>query len=279
VNHINQPCGGQAPAIWTWRAEPMMAGRTVVITGGAKGVGRAFAEALGKAGANVVITGRDRAALDQAEQELHAIGVAVVSVVADCADRDAMNIVVRKARDVFGGLDVLVNNAGLCGPVGPTWVVNYDAWWAALAVNLGGTMISSRAALDFMASRGAGRIINIVSHADRDPWPYATASSVSTAAVIKLTQNLAAELHSHGISVISYHPGLLDIGVTAEANEAAATGGDHWERRIASWVGRERQSGPFTPIEKAANMLLQLIACDAPDLSGRYVSVDDDLSA
>ncbi len=247
-----------------------------MITGGAKGLGRAFADALGRAGANVVITGRDGAALTLAERELHAAGTSAVAVVADVTDRAAMARVVQRAEDAFGGLDVLVNNAGVRGPIGPTWEVDHDALWHAMEVNLGGTMIACRAALASMIPRGAGRIINIVSHAGVHRWPYATAYSVSKAAVIKLTENLAIELRRHGIVVLSYHPGLLDLGITIEGARAAESGGE-WERRIASWVEGERAAGRITPVARATDALLRLVTSDDKGLSGRYVTVDDEI--
>ena len=253
-----------------------MAGRrTVVVTGGAKGLGRAFAETLGRAGVNVVITGRDATALALAERELRAAGAAVEAVVADITDRAAMADVVRRAEDAFGVLDVLVNNAGVRGPVGPTWEIDHDALWRAMEVNVGGTMIACRAALESMVPRGAGLIVNIVSHAGVHRWPHATAYSVSKAAVIKFTENLAVEVRRHGVGVLSYHPGLLDIGLTVEGAKAATVGGV-WEQRIAAWVEGERAAGRITPVAQATDVLLRLVTSDDNELSGRYITVDDE---
>ena len=254
----------------------MLRGHTVVVTGGAKGLGRALADAFGRVNANVVITGRDGAALALAALELRAAGTSAVAVVADVTDRAAMARVVQRAEDAFGGLDVLVNNAGVRGPVGPTWEVDHDALWHAMEVNLGGTMIACRAALASMIPRGAGRIINIVSHAGAHRWPHATAYSVSKAAVIKFTENLAIELRHHSVVVLSYHPGLLDLGITIEGARAAASGGE-WERRIASWVEGERAAGRITPVARATDALLRLVTSDDKGLSGRYVTVDDEI--
>ncbi|MFB9902364.1 SDR family NAD(P)-dependent oxidoreductase [Allokutzneria oryzae] len=253
----------------------MLSGRTVVVTGGGKGLGLASATELGRAGANVVITGRDAAALDTATARLRSEGAAVASYVADATEPGAMAEVLRRAEVVFGPVDTLVNNAGQPGPVGPTWEVDQDAWWRTMEVNVRGTMLACAEALEVMVPRGAGRIINIASHAGVFRWPFVTGYSVSKAAVVKLTENLAVELRRHRIPVLSYHPGLLEIGLTGNTPKDST---DTWTRYLASWIDGEREAGRMTPTDKATGMLVRLVAGEADSLSGRYITVDDDLA-
>ncbi|WP_434445414.1 SDR family NAD(P)-dependent oxidoreductase [Lentzea sp. E54] len=247
----------------------------VLITGGAKGLGRSFAEELGRAGAFVVITGRDRQALLAARDEMRAEGIVVDAVAADSTDRAAVTSAVEHVERSAGGLDVLVNNAGLAGPIGNTWEVDDDEWWQAMEVNVRGTMLTSTAALPHMVRRGAGRIINIVSHAGVYRWPRATAYSVSKAAVIKLTENLAAETREHGVTVLSYHPGLVEAGITLSSLARAEAGGNPWEKRIAAWYEVERTAGRTTPIARAAAVLRRLAEGAADHRSGEYITVED----
>ncbi len=256
-----------------------MTGRApiILITGGAKGLGRAFAEELGRSGAVVVITGRDQTALLAARDELRAANIVADAVVADATDKAAASAVVEHVEGTFGSLDVLVNNAGLAGPVGPTWELDEGEWWEAMEVNLRGTMVMSSAALMYMVRRQNGRIINIVSHAGVYRWPYATAYSVSKAAVIKLTENLAAETRRLGVTVLSYHPGLVDIGITLAGAEKAAASGNPWEQRIASWIEGERAAGRLTPVAQATAVLRRLTEGAADHRSGEYITFEDEL--
>lgn len=121
-----------------------MTTRTVIVTGGAKGLGRAFAEAIGRADANVIITGREADALQGARDDLRALGITSEAFVADVCTPGAMSEVVRQVESTFGGLDVLVNNAGVLGPVGPSWEVAADAWWRTVEVNTYGTFLPGR---------------------------------------------------------------------------------------------------------------------------------------
>jgi NAD(P)-dependent dehydrogenase (short-subunit alcohol dehydrogenase family) len=249
---------------------------TVLVTGGGKGLGRAFAEELARAGARVIITGRAEEALVRACAELGAEGLRVSHAVADIAVPGAMTEVVAHVEHTVGALDVLVNNAGVGGPVGPAWEVDQDDWWRSVEINLRGTQLAGAAALSVMVPRGQGRVINIVSHAGRAVWPHVSAYSVAKAAIIKLTENVAAEVRRYGVSVLSYHPGLLDIGLS-RANAAAAPTGGEWDRKIASWFAERKAAGEVTPVTQACAMLVRLVGGEADALSGRYLTVDDDL--
>ncbi|GGM26017.1 type I polyketide synthase [Micromonospora yangpuensis] len=256
-----------------------LAGRTVLITGGSRGLGRAFAEEVGRAGAHVVITGRDADALDRARDQMRAEGSTVDAFVADVAQRGATAGVVRSVVETHGGLDVMVNNAGVSGPIGPMWEVDEDEWSDTIEVNLRGTMLGCRAALAVMVPRGVGRVINVVSHAGRFRWPYLSAYSVSKAAVIKLTENLADELRTSGVVVLSYHPGLVDLGITrAGLDRVRRGGGDRWERLTAQWGEQQLADGQMTSVQRAATVFRRLVEGAADDRSGAYLTVDDDIA-
>ncbi|MEV6716784.1 SDR family oxidoreductase [Lentzea sp. NPDC051208] len=254
-----------------------MQGSTVLITGGAKGLGRLFSEALGREGARVFITGRDTMAMDDTVKALSADGIAIEAIRADVVDRAAMQAAVARIVDVSGRLDVLVNNAVDPGPVGPTADVDFDAWWYTQRVNVAGPLIAAQAALAFMNRVGRGRIINLVSPAGIHRWPYATAYSVSKAALLKLTENLAAELGSTGITVFSYNPGFVDAGLTRTGIEFAESTDNPWLRRIGRWAVKVRDNGDFTPLEVAVRTLVRLARGDADAWSGRVINAGDDL--
>jgi NAD(P)-dependent dehydrogenase (short-subunit alcohol dehydrogenase family) len=239
-----------------------------------------FAGALAAAGASLVLTGRDEWALGQAAVQLAgAADTGSVTVFpADVTDPRAMTAAVAHAHAVHGRVDVLINNAGIGGPLGPLWETDDDAWWQAMETCLHGTIRACRAALPIMIGQSAGRIINIVSSAGFARWPHASAYSTSKAAVIKLGENLAAEVRPHNITVLSYYPGLCDIGMTHDHLARGITG-DPWTDRVGEWLRAERAAGRFTPSADAAAGLIQLASGQADSRSGEYITVDDVLAA
>jgi NAD(P)-dependent dehydrogenase (short-subunit alcohol dehydrogenase family) len=238
----------------------------VLITGGAKGLGRAFSEVLGAQGHELVITGRDQPALARAAAELTRGGVDVEAHVADLGDPDATP----KLIESLGGIDVLVNNGALGGPVGPTWQVDESEWWRTFEVNLRGTAFAANAAIRTMTR---GRIINVVSNAGVHRWPCVTAYSVSKAAVIKLTENLAAELRRRPIAVLSYDPGMVDIGLMSRGCDVDSDDPD--VLRVAQWARSQRAEGRFTPVEQSAGLLARIVSGEFDHRSGGLVTPGD----
>ena len=253
--------------------EASLRGKAVLITGGSRGLGLAFARGVAASGCNIVITGRDAESLGRARAELEAIGAATLAVPGDVTDPEMLPAAVDSAVAAFGSLDVMINNAGQGGPVGPTWEVDIDEWWNLVDVHLKGTLLGCRAAIPHMIRRGQGRIINIASRAGLKRWPLVTAYSVSKAAVMKLTENLAAELQQHAIAVLSYHPGHVNVGMTKTFLEKAP-GLDDWSVQVARWVRQQAAEGHFTDIEQSTATFLRIARGDADHLSGRYLTPD-----
>lgn len=260
------------------RAAPPLVGQTVLLTGGSRGLGRVFAEALGRAGARLVITGRSADTLAIAADELRSQGVDVIAEQADLVESDAMSRVVTRAVDVFGRVDVLINNAAVSPDelMGPTWQVDPDEWWRVFEINVRGTLQACRAVLSSMTARRSGRIINMVSHAGHTRWPHVTAYAVSKGAVIKLTENLAAELHEHDVSVFSFNPGLLDVGMVSR-HLAAGPSGNYWFDRVGRWLQQQKAAGRFTSVDRSCDALLSIASGAADALSGQYLTPEDDL--
>ena len=147
-------------------------------------------------------------------------------------------------QNTLGPVDLLVNNAGVVGPVGPLWRSRTaEAWWSTMDVNLRGVLLASQLVLPTMVSRRRGRIVNITSQAGAHRWPLVSGYSVSKAAVTKLSENLAHETKRFGISVFSVHPGLLPIGMSEAVvgNEPATS----YEAEIQRWTVNELETWPW----------------------------------
>ena len=247
--------------------EPLLHGLRVLVTGGGRGLGREFAVALSAAGASVLITGRNEDTLSATAEAARDGGGRISWAVADVLDHAATG----RALESFGGVDVLVNNAALPGPLGPTWTTDPDQWWRAMETNVRGTDLTTRAVLPGMIARGHGRVITVVSNAGRIRWPNASAYSVSKAAQIKLVENLASELRHTGVTVLAYDPGLLDVGIT-RAHLDRGHVGEPGADRILDWTLKARTEGHFGTLEQATTRLIQLAAGSADDQSGQYLT-------
>jgi NAD(P)-dependent dehydrogenase (short-subunit alcohol dehydrogenase family) len=201
-----------------------------------------------------------------------------VAVPADVTDESSVANGCEQIVASLGPVDVLVNNAGVSMAMGEMWDVEPQRWWYTVEVNLRGTYLCSRAILPSMVQRKTGRIINVVSRAGAHRWPYFTAYAVSKAAVIKLTESLAAETRDYGVSVFAIHPGLVRAGLTdsppdfrPEDREIAG--------RVQNWFEQQFAEGKTVSAEEAAAFVADLASAPADGLSGRYVAIDDDLDA
>ena len=236
-----------------------------------------MAVALAEAGVSVGLLARSGAELAGTVRLIEATGGTAAAATADVTDPVAMASAVAHLQRQLGPIDLLVNNAGIVGPIGPLWEVDAEAWWATLDVNLRGVLLCTQLVLRTMVKRNRGRIINMTSQAGTHRWPLVSGYSVSKAAVTKLTENLAHETRRHGIGVFSVHPGLLPIGMSETV--AATTPTTAYDAQIQCWTMTELDEGRGAEPDDAIALILRVAAGDADGLSGRHLSVHDDLDA
>lgn len=249
-------------------------GQVALVTGGGRGLGRRFAVALAAAGAAVAVLARSADQVAATAASIEAAGGRALALTADVTDSAAVEQAVTSVERQLGPLDLLVNNAGVGGPLGPAWEVDARDWQRTLEINVFGGYLCARAVLPGMTARRRGRIINLASNAGVFRWPLASAYSVSKAAVVKLTENLAAETRRYGLAVFAVHPGVTSIGLTelALAPDAQPSG-------PAAWLRQEAAAGRLVPPELAAELVVLLASGQADALSGRYLTVHDDILA
>jgi NAD(P)-dependent dehydrogenase (short-subunit alcohol dehydrogenase family) len=250
--------------------------RVALVTGGGRGIGRLAAAALAEAGYTVGLVARSSDELAETAGLIQASGGVAVTATADVTDPRAASDAVRRLRQELGPIDLLINNAGILGPIGPAWEVESDSWWRTMEVNLFGTLLFSRLVLPEMIARRQGRIVNVSSQAGAFRWPVVSAYSVSKAAVIKFTENVALETHRYGVSVFSVHPGLLPIGLGETAISPDAPP-DSNEGRVYAWAKRQLSEGRGAEPACAIKQILELASGKYDALSGRHLSVHDDL--
>jgi len=181
-------------------------GQIAIVTGGGRGIGKEIAMGLARAGASVAVVARSGDQLAETVGEIEQLDSRAISVTTDVSDPRAVERMMLEVEASLGSVDLLVNNAGLPGPIGPTWETDPDDWWRCLEVNLRGPMLCSRAALPGMIGRGGGRIVNVASGAGTFAIPYLGAYVTSKAALIRLTEILGLEAGQHG-----HQPEMFDL--------------------------------------------------------------------
>lgn len=198
-----------------------LTGKVALVTGGSRGIGLAIARRLLAEGAAVVIAGTRDEALSEAATEL---GARALAVKADVRRLDEVEQLVAAAVGRFGGLDVLVNNAGV-GMFEPVATMSADSWQRVIDTNLTGAFHCVHAALPHLRARGGGWIINISSLASTNPFPGGAAYCASKAALNAFTTALMQEVRHDGIRVTEVLPGSVNTGFMGHAPSA----GDAWK--------------------------------------------------
>lgn len=186
-------------------------GKSVLITGGSRGLGLVLAREFAKEGARVSICARDPEELERARRDLVARGAEVFAFPCDVTDRSQVQEWVKLSADRFDGVDVLVNNAGII-QVGPVEVMTLADFEEAMKVHFWGPLYATIAALPEMRRRGAGRIVNVTSIGGKVGVPHLVPYCASKFALVGLSESLRAELLKDGILVTTVCPGLMRTG-------------------------------------------------------------------
>ncbi|ANU21567.1 3-ketoacyl-ACP reductase [Planococcus plakortidis] len=192
-------------------------GKTAIITGGGRGIGRATAIALANEGVNVGLIGLKQENLDKVSVELQDANVKVATASADVTDLAAIEQAIEKLKNELGDIDILINNAGT-GKFGGFLELSPEEWKNIVDVNLMGVYNATRAVLPGMIEQSAGDIINISSTAGQKGAPVTSAYSSSKFAVMGLTESLALEVRKHNIRVTALTPSTVVTDLAHESN-------------------------------------------------------------
>ena len=226
----------------------------------------------GQAGASVAVTARTQIELEQTVELIRSAGGHAISIQGDVSDSAAVERVVKTTELKLGPVDILVNNAGVTGPVGAEWEADPDDWWRTMEINLRGPYLMTRGVLPRMVPKKCGRIINISSAVTVRTFPYFAPYTVSKAAIIYYTQNLAGQVKEHGISVFAYHPGGPETEMSrylAESSEVHESVGNIFRGLY--------ERGAHTPMEIPVRDVMLMASGKADALTGRFLIHTDDL--
>jgi NAD(P)-dependent dehydrogenase (short-subunit alcohol dehydrogenase family) len=243
-----------------------LSGKVAIVTGGGRGIGLECAEALGEAGAKVLITGRRRQWLDEAEQTLRGAGVEVAILEADVSQPEDARRTVDTAAERFGAIDILVNNAGVAW-LAPSLEYPLDKWKMVLDVNLTGAFLMSQAVAPRMIERGGGSIVNMSSLTGQRGLEAelqdTVAYNASKGGLDALTRDLAVKWARHKIRVNAVAPGYFHTRMTSFL--------------VATVEDRMKELSPFQRIGQPGELkgAVVFLASRASDfVTGQILNVD-----
>ena len=218
-------------------------GRSAIVTGGGRGIGRAIATELARAGANLVITYRSNSSLaEAAARELRALGVGCQTCQADVREGVDIDRAVKDCQQAFGSVDILVNNAGMTND-NLVMRLSEEAWDEVLDTNLRGTFLATKAALRPMVRARWGRIINITSVVGVSGNAGQANYAAAKAGIIGFTRSVALEVASRGITVNAVAPGFVQTDLTAGLSDEQK---ELIKKRIP--MGRYGEASEIAPI-------------------------------
>ena len=244
-----------------------LAGKRAVVTGAGRGIGAAIAEALAAAGARVALLARSDDELRAVADGIAARGGEALVERVDVADEGSVDAAFASIRRAWGGVDILVNNAGVQGAIGPLHEVDVAYWWRAVEVNLKGCFLCSRQVLPGMIEQRGGKIINLSGGGAVSPRPFFSAYSASKAAVVRLTETLAAEVRDYGIDVNAIAPGAVNTRMLDERLDAGQRAGQaeiEADKKLVADGGTDPQ--------RPAALVVYLASTRSDGLSGRLLA-------
>ena len=239
-------------------------GKVALITGGGRGIGQAIARAYAAEGARLALAARTDAELQETAQSIRGqYDSDVITVLTDVAVRAQVENAVTQTLQRYGVIDVLVNNAGNTGEIGPLWLLDPDRWANTISVHVLGTFYGCRAAIPAMLERGGGRIVNMSGVGGPNDTSYDAAKT----AIVNITENLSVELAGTGITVNAISPGSIHTRMWEEVRDMALAAGDMemYEKGVAV------TSGGGASIERAAELAVLLGSDRCGNLSGRLI--------
>jgi len=244
--------------------------QVAVVTGAGRGLGRAYTLALAAAGASLAVIARSTYQIDETVALIQQAGGRAAAFAVDVTDRQVVETVVQRIEQQIGPIDLLINNAGIAGPIGPIWEIDPEEWWRTLEVNFRGALLCSQRVLPGMLARGKGRIIHITSDAGVFGIPFISAYGLSKTALIRLAEVIALETAGRGVSVFAVTPGTVRTGFTEEILSSES-------QKWIPWFANIFEQGLDVPAGLSVQLILQLASGRYDDLSGRYLTVEDDL--
>jgi len=244
-----------------------LAGQTAIVTGGGRGIGRAIAQAIAAAGGKVCVAARSERQITEVVADIKRNGGIAIGARTDVTDLGSVERMLETVEQHLGPPTLLVNNAGTADGLGRIDSVDPSSWWRDLEVSLKGSFLCCHVVVPGMVARKAGIVINVSSDVGMRPSPETSSYACAKAALVRLTDSLAAETSADGVVAFAISPGLVRTVLTDQVLDSAP--GQRWFSRMPS----PRWSEP----EEAARLVVLLASGKANALSGRYLRISDNM--
>jgi NAD(P)-dependent dehydrogenase (short-subunit alcohol dehydrogenase family) len=247
-----------------------LSNRIAIVTGASQGLGLEIARTYLQAGARVMICARDATLIESRREELSNIAGAdcIAATGADVSRESDVKRLVETTLAAFGGLHILVNNAGVYGPMGVIETIDWDAWVRAIEINIYGSVLPCRAVLVHFKQQRYGKIVQISGGGATNPLPRISAYAASKAAVVRFSESLALEVRDYGIDVNAIAPGALN---TRMLDEVLAAGPDLVGQEFFDRMVKTKTQGG-TPLETGASLAVFLGSAESDGITGRLIS-------
>ncbi|MGE0651913.1 MAG: SDR family NAD(P)-dependent oxidoreductase [Alphaproteobacteria bacterium] len=250
--------------------------KKAIVTGAAKGMGAAITTTLAREGAEVVLTARDTAALDEVAAEVRKLGRAAHVVACDVVDEDQVKAMVGRALEVLGGrIDILVNVAGVTGPI-ETGVqdVKVEDFDYVIIANERGTFLPIKHVVPTMMKQRDGKIVNISGTSGLRGYPMRTAYSASKWAVRGITRTVALEMGKYNVNVNAVCPGIVETPRMMKLCEGKAKVRGWTVQQVYDEYVQDMALKRVTTGQDVANAVLFLASDDARQITGQHIAVD-----
>lgn len=250
--------------------------RIAIVTGAAKGMGREICLTLAREGAHLALAAREIPPLESLARDIEGMGRRALVVPTNVIDEASVQGMVSKTLETFGGrIDILVNAAGVTGPIEtPVWEIKAEEWDYVLTVNLKGTFLPTKHVLPTMIAQKYGKVVNISGTSGLRGYKYRAAYSSSKWAVRGFTRTVALEVGCHNINVNALHPGIVEGDrMDKLCREKAKKRGWTPEQVYQEYLN-EMALRRVTTSQDIANAVLFLVSDDSKNMTGQSVTVD-----
>lgn len=246
--------------------------KSVLVTGGGRGIGKRLAIGFAKLGARLALVARSKAELDLAHIEIEQNGGNALRIRGDVADPEQMAVAVDRVRVAYGGVpDVLICAAGVVGPIQGFLHASMKQWTDALTINLLGVVNSVRAVLPGMVERRRGKIVILVCEAGGPPRLHFSSFSTAKTAVVRFVESIAPEIVEHNVQINCFDPGPAYTSLTDEIIRAA----NRVDAKVVAQAIETRRTGGTSPEDQMK--LAEFLASESSNhITGRLIHIEDD---